>query len=176
MTNFTATFWQRKGPSLAGIMCAAMLSSTGAFASPTLFGMATVTIGMVTLGTPVEIDPITGVETQITPGTSFTGNPLDVVASGNTLYAVSPSFPTDLDIINVTTGDHTTTVLSSPIMDMTVDPVSGKLFGMATVTIGMVTLGTPVEIDPVTGVETPPGPLLPATHSTSLPRAIRSML
>lgn len=73
----------------------------------------------------------------ITPGTAFTGSPLDVVASGNTLYAVSPSFPTGLDIINVTTGHHTTTILSSPVMDMTVaetgasqvvEPATASLF------------------------------------------------
>jgi hypothetical protein len=104
--------------------------------SAKLFGMATVTIGMVTRDASRNRSHHWGRDTNH-PGTSFTGNPLDVVAAGNTLYAVSPSFPTDLNIINVTTGDHTTTVLSSPVMDMTVaetgasqvvEPATASLF------------------------------------------------
>ena len=40
------------------------------------------------------------------------------------------TFPTFLHEINATTGDVQAVTLSLPITDMTVDPLSGKLFGM----------------------------------------------
>jgi hypothetical protein len=80
-----------------------------------------------------------------------------VVSSGNTLDIVSDTSPGRLFSVNETTGAIADTVLHLPgaststaIMDMTVDPVSGKLFGIATVSFG----GTPVAIDPVTGLVT----------------------
>ena len=91
----------------------------GAVASPTLFGITPSSIGVVATGTPVAIDPTTGIVTPLIPGTQFTGSAFDVVASANTLYFVSSAFPSDLDILK-TGGSETTTVLSLPITDMTV--------------------------------------------------------
>ena len=130
----------------ASILYVAVLFSPGAIASPTLFGMATVPFG----ATPVVINPITGMETQLTPGFAFTGNAFDVVASANTVYFISALFPDLLNSLNATTGDIQTIPLNMPIADMTVNAVSGTLFGMATVPFG----ATPVVINPITGMET----------------------
>ncbi len=74
----------------AGILCAALLSSPGAIASPSLYAMAT---GQGFGQSPVAIDPITGTETVITPGESFGGSAFDLVAAGGTLYILSSTFP-----------------------------------------------------------------------------------
>jgi hypothetical protein len=71
-----------------------MLFSHGAVASPKLFGMATVPGGGA--AAPVAIDPTTGTETPLIPGTTYFGSAFDAAASGNTVYFVSSSFRTSI--------------------------------------------------------------------------------
>jgi len=125
----------------------AMLSSPGVVAGQQLFGMSPVPLAG---ETPVAIDPTSGTVTGLTPGTSFTGNAFDVGSSANTLYFVSSTNPTLLNSVNETTGVLNFTFLSAPVTDMTVDPASGKLFGMSPVFGG----ATPVAIDPTSGTVT----------------------
>jgi len=128
----------------------AMLSSPGAVAGQQLFGMSPVPLP---LGgsTPVAINPTNGTVTGLTGATSFGGSSAyDVVSSANTLYVVNSINPTLLNSVNETTGVLNFTFLNAPVTDMTVDPASGKLFGMSPVPGGE----TPVAIDPTSGTVT----------------------
>ena len=124
----------------------AMLSSPGVVAGQQLFGMSPVPLAG---ETPVAIDPTSGTVTGLS-GSGFGGSGWDVVSSANTLYVVNSINPTLLNSVNETTGVLNFTFLSAPVTDMTVDPASGKLFGMSPVFGG----ATPVAIDPTSGTVT----------------------
>ena len=152
MARFASAFWRWTGAGVAAIMCVAMLSSPGAVASQNLFGMADQ--GILGGTTPVAIDPTTGAETQVSPGTNFVGNAFDVVSSANTLYIIDALSPTLLYSVSQTTGALNFASLNLPILDMAVAPVTGKLFGMADQ--GGILAKTPVAITPAKAE--PPGP------------------
>ena len=110
---------------------------------------------------PAAINPVTGTVTDLLPpGLSFLGTEFDIVTSGNTIYVVSNMFSTFLQEVNATTGAAQSIPLSSPVTDMTVNPLSGNLFGMTPAPLPGELGQVPAAINPVTGTVTdllPPG-------------------
>ena len=88
--------------------------------------------------------------------------------AGRKRLRCTDTFPTFLHEINATTGDVQAVTLSLPITDMTVDPLSGKLFGMTPIPGSLL---EPAAIDPVTGAVTdvlPPGVNIQPTVTAAL--------
>ena len=134
--------------------------STMAIAGTSLFGMLTQPGNQ--LASPVEIDPTTGMTTSLAPGKSYGGTSFYMAfspATNDLYFGADPSAPNALPFLvekNVSTLQETFLQVdpgSNNILEgLTVDPTTGKLFGMLTQPGNQ--LASPVEIDPTTGMTT----------------------